>query len=514
MLTHLDLIRDHLRNGRSGEAKLLALQFTQANPGSADGWIQLGRAYAQLSNFTMALSSVQKALALVPSHPVALLVSIEAMLGCGQVAEALAVARGLERDRKNEPAVILQVGYCYTRTNRHADATRCYERVLMLQPANLAVLHNLAGACVALGDMSRAERLYDELLQKAPAAYEAYYNRATLRAQTPQSNHVAELERVLARLNPDTLAEAPVCYALAKELEDLGEWRRSFAFLKRGADTRRKLAPYDIRVDLAAMDDIKRHFDRAVCVQSGAGGESPIFVLGMPRTGTTLVDRILSSHSQVGSVGETDEFLRTLVRHAHGEGDKLDLERANPLSWEDIGREFCGAVRGILPDRPRVLDKTLTNFLYIGPILLALPDARIVHVQRNAMDSCYAVYKTLFRQGFGYSCDLSHLGRYYLGYKNLMKHWNEALAGRFMTVDYEDLVGRQEEVSRRIVAACGLDWEDACLSFERNAGPALTASAAQVRNPIYSTSVGLWRHYESELEPLARVLRQGRIECD
>jgi tetratricopeptide (TPR) repeat protein len=514
--TELENIRDCLRKGRAGEAKALAVRFTQANAGNADGWIQLGRAYAQLSDFARALSCAQRALALVPSHPVALLVSIEGRLGCGQINEALAVAETLEHDWKTEAGVILQVGYCYTRTNRHKDALRCYERVLMLQPGNNAVLHNLAGACVALGDLNRAERLYDELLRKEPGAYETYYTRATLRRLTVERNHIADLERVLASLKKGTPAEVAVCYALAKELEDLGEWARSFEFLQRGARARQKLAVYDINADLAAMDDIKRHFDKPACGQAGAGyeDESPIFVLGMPRTGTTLIDRILSSHSQVGSIGESDEFFRALVRHAHGQGDKLNLARARPLSWTDIGSDFCHAASGILPDRPRRLDKTLTNFLYVGPILLALPKARIIHVRRRAIDTCYAIYKTLFRQGFEYSYDLSDLGRYYLGYKALVEHWNEALAGRFLTVDYEDLVANQEPISRHIVSGCGLDWEDACLNFDKNPGPALTASAAQVRNPIYSTSVGLWRHYQAELEPLVRVLRQGGIECD
>jgi tetratricopeptide (TPR) repeat protein len=516
LLTQLENIRDCLRKGRAGEAKALAVRFTQANPGNVDGWIQLGRAYAQLSNFAMALSSAQKALVLVPSHPVALLVSIEGRLGCGQISEALAVAEALERDWKNDGGVILQVGYCYTRTNRHKEAVRCYERVRMLQPGNNAVLHNLAGAYVALGDLNRAERLYDELLRKEPQAYETYYTRATLRRLTVERNHIAELERALVPLKGGTPAEVAVCYALAKELEDLGEWARSFEFLTRGADARKKLAAYDINADLAAMEDIKRHFDKLACAEPGMGyeSESPIFVVGMPRTGTTLVDRILSSHSQVGSIGESDEFFRALVRHAHGEGNKLQLARARPLAWPDIGSGFCHVASAILPDRRHRLDKTPTNFLYVGAILLALPHARIIHVRRNAVDTCYAIYKTLFRQGSEYSYDLADLGRYYLGYKALMEHWSEVLAERVLTVAYEELVSDQEQVSRRMVAFCGLNWEDACLSFEKNASPSMTASAAQVRMPTYNTSVRLWRRYENELAPLVRVLERGGVEIE
>jgi tetratricopeptide (TPR) repeat protein len=510
-LNPLDNIRDCLNRGRIGEAKGLALAFTRANPSNADGWFQLARAHTQLTCYGQALASAERGLALAPRHPTGMLVSIESKLGLGRIAEALTDAHQLERERSNDPSAIVQIGYCYTRTNRHKDAARCFERVRVLQPGNYAVLHNLAGSYVALGEPERAGRLYEELLRKEPRAYETYYTRGTLGRQTPEKNHVAEIERVLAVVPRGGAAEVPLCFALAKELEDLGEWKRSFEFLKRGADIRHKLAAYDVDADLGAMDDIKHYFDSnfRASAATGAGSESPIFVLGMPRTGTTLIDRILCSHSQVGSVGECDEFFRALVRAAHGEGAKLDLKRAGPIAWDRVGTEYRRAVAGIEPDRSRLVDKTLPNFLYIGPILTALPGAKIVHVRRNAMDTCYAVYKTLFRQAFEYSYDLTGLGRYYLGYKAMMEHWAEVLPGRFLTVDYEELVGGQEQASRRLVAFCGLEWEDACLSFEKNASPSFTASAAQVREPIYTSSVQLWRHYESELAPLRLVLEEG-----
>ena len=513
-LNPLDNIRDCLNRGRAGEAKGLALAFTRANPSNADGWFQLARAYAQLACYGQALASAERGLILAPRHPTGMLVSIEAKLGLGRISEALADAQKVERERTNDPSAIVQLGYCYTRTNRHKDAARCFERVRVLQPANYAVLHNLAGSCVALGEPERAGGLYEELLRKEPRAYETYYTRAILDHQTPERNHVVELQRVLTSVPRGSAAEVALCFALAKELEDIGEWKQSFAFLKRGAGIRHKLAPYDIEADLKAMDDIKRYFDSNFLASAvtGAESDSPIFVLGMPRTGTTLIDRILCSHSQVGSVGECEEFFRALVRAAHGDGVKLDLKRAGPIAWDRVGTEYRRAIAGIEPDRPRLVDKTLPNFLYIGPILLALPNAKIVHVRRNAMDTCYAVYKTLFRQAFEYSYDLVGLGRYYLGYTAMMEHWAEVVPGRFLTVDYEELVGNQEEISRRLMAFCGLEWEDGCLSFEKNASPSFTASAAQVRQPVYTSSVQLWRHYEAELAPLQRVLEEGG--CD
>ena len=184
------------------------------------------------------------------------------------------------------------------------------------------------------------------------------------------------------------------------------------------------------------------------------------------------------------------------------------------LDYAAVGREYCKSINGILPGHPHLLDKTPANFHFLGMILTALPNAKIVHLRRHPVDSCYAVYKTLFRRGYLFSYDLRELGRYYLAYNDLMRHWREVLPGRFLDVKYEELVANQEDVTRRMVGFCGLEWEDACLSFEKNASPSLTASAAQVRQPIYKTSVALWRRYEEELQPLIRVLRDGGVDVD
>jgi tetratricopeptide (TPR) repeat protein len=512
----LQRIGDHLRQGLPLAAKALAARFTVANPENAEGWVLLSRSCGKLSEFEGALDAAQHALAIEHHDTTARLMLIEALLGVGRYGDAIAAARELEAEVTDDAAAILQVGYSYTRTNRHSDAARCYEKVRALEPANHGVLHNLAGAYLALGKIESAEPLYEELLRTEKHAYEAYYNRATLRRQTPERNHIAEMENALSAVEVNTRAEAVLCYSLAKELEDIEAWERSFAYLRRGAAILKRLSAYRVEPDLAMMDELARQFDEAFFAQRNPGhrGKSPIFVLGMPRSGTTLVDRILSSHSAVGSVGESDEFHRTLLRLVHGAGERLDSRRVRTLDWERVGRDYCCAVDEILPGRERLLDKTPRNFLYLGLIVAALPGARIIHLRRQPMDACYAVYKTLFRQGYPYACDLTDLGRYYVAYSRLLDHWRRILPDRFLDVDYEDLVGHQEETTRRMLAFCGLEWEDGCLSFDENEAPLLTASSAQVRQPIYKTSVALWRRYERELAPLARVLRQGGIACD
>jgi hypothetical protein len=275
---------------------------------------------------------------------------------------------------------------------------------------------------------------------------------------------------------------------------------------------------YDVNNELDMVSDVCRWFDSTYFDEGrpGYSVESPIFGLGMPRSGTTLVDRIVSSHSQVGSVGESKEFGRIIgftAREQFGQ-EIVDVRQARELDPMALGKSYCAGVRSLLPDYPRLLDKTPRNFMHLGQILRALPNAKIIHVRRNPMDSCYAVYKTLFRDGYYFSYDLIDLGRYYLGYLDLMAHWRRLLPDNFLDVDYEEMVENQEGTSRRIIAFCGLPWEDVCLSFEKNTSSLLTASAAQVRQPIYKTSVALWRHYERELEPLAAVLREGGATVD
>ncbi|HET7334313.1 MAG TPA: sulfotransferase [Rhizomicrobium sp.] len=514
----LERIDDYLSAKQPWEAKALALSFAEKNPANADGWILLGRAHLDLLQFASALEAAQKAVALAPQHPIARTVLMDALLRCGQIEKALNEASSLEAERKFDPVILLKVGQFYSQTNRHEDAARVFQRVCVLRPADPGVHYHLASAYVALGNMEKVEAIFDDVLRKRPHEFEAYYNRTNLRKQTPERNHVAEMERVLNDMLVSDSGGPLLCYSLAKELEDLGEWKRSFTYLRRGADMRKRQSGYRVEPDLEFLERYQKQFDESFFAQARPGyeAESPFFVLGMPRSGTTLVDRIISSHSKVGSVGESREFTNTVVRQTDegGEVTVIALVRAKEFDYEKIGREYCDSINGWLPGYAHLLDKTPSNFSFIGTILTALPNAKIIHLRRHPVDSCYAMYKTLFRSGFDFSYDLKDVGRFYLGYLKLMEHWRRVLPGRFHDVYYEDIVNNQEEESRKMIAFCGLDWEDACLSFEKNSSPSLTASAAQVRQPIYKSSVALWRRYEEELAPLIRTLRDGGIEID
>ena len=493
---------------RASEAGTLARQVAEQ--------IEAGRACQRRGDFAGALAAARAAVAVDRRLPAARPLLIETLVQAGEGGEAGRELQSLETDAQRDPQLLQHVAQIYTHLNRHEDAARCNRRAVSITPDDPACLYNFATAMIAMGDFGEAEAALDRVIARAPDDYDAYYNRATLRKQTSAHNHIGELERALA--TGSAKGEVPLNYALAKELEDIGEYARSFRHLTRAAGARRWMLSYRVEDDVETMKEIALAFDDGFFASSRAGykDNGPIFVMGLPRSGTTLIDRILSSHPSVASMGEISNFAVALVRQAGPcvSGKRELIRKSRTLDFAALGRAYGHSVDVIGGRAKRLIDKTPVNFLYLGLIAAALPDARIVHVRRGAMDVCYAMYKTLFRMAYPFSYDLGDLGRYYLAYHKLMAHWRAVLPGRFLDIDYEDLVSNQEAASRRLVAHCGLDWDEACLSFERNAAPSLTASAAQVRQPVYRSSVGLWRRYEIELAPLCDLLRRGGIDVE
>jgi tetratricopeptide (TPR) repeat protein len=440
--------------------------------------------------------------------------AVHGLIRGGNIPAALHSLQQLELEGRNDAHLLQAVAECYTHCTKHLDAYRCHARAVSLAPRDPRCIYNFAAAAVAIGNIEEAESLFSRVISIEPRDFDAWQNRSTLRRHSAENNHVAELERALSGIAPGHPGEVALYYALARELEDLGEYARSFACLRRGADSRRRKLSYRVEMDLEAIDQVRSAFDSSVLSSAPvpSAGPGPVFIVGLPRSGTTLVDRILSSHSAVESLGELNDLPFAVMHAAGAASDKMDLiRRTAHADFAALGREYQRRVAGYGSTKPCVIDKAPLNFLYLGLIRLALPAAKIIHLRRHPMDSGYAMYKTLFRMGYPFSYDLGDLGRYLHAYHGLMAHWRESLPGGFLDVDYEALVQDQNAQSRRIIEWCGLQWEPQCEAFHLNPAPAATASAAQVREPMHSRSVGIWRRYEQQLEPLARLLRASGV---
>jgi tetratricopeptide (TPR) repeat protein len=383
-------------------------------------------------------------------------------------------------------------------------------RAVQGAPENVTYRFNLAMIQRMVGDFDAAESNLNIVIESRPQDAEAYLTRSGLRTQSPSRNHVAQLESVLAG-SPGTRARIPLGFALAKELEDLGEYERSFSQLTTACGLHRATYSYDVNSDLAVIEALTTLHSKAAIerIQADSPIDEPVFIMGLPRSGTTLVDRMLGSHPDVFSAGELNAFPETLISALNRTGqlgNKRDLvERSLRADIGSLGGAYLDATRPRTGHTPKFTDKLPLNYLYASLIHAALPKARFIVLRRNPMDSCYAMYKTLFVGAYPFSYDLEELGRYFVAWDRLMNHWERLLGDSWLSVAYEDLVSSPEEVTRRMLAHCGLSWNDACLAFHTSGSPVSTASAVQVRRPIYRDSVGKWRLFEQGLRPLAHL---------
>lgn len=485
------------------------------------------RRLIQSKDWRGALARIDEALGLTPGDSQLLFGRAQCLLSLGQAAQACEAAALAQSHAASDPLLLDAIGTLFSRANDQQRALAAFEQAVRLAPDNAHMLFNRATVFRFFGRLTEAETDYDRVIALKPTDYEAYSNRSQLRTQSPDANHITELESLLSRGISDWQGEVQIRFALAKELEDVGRHAESFRQLRQGAAKRREHMRYDIATDAATFGWIMEAFPSVAAARTAgplrraeAASAAPVFIVGLPRSGTTLVDRILGSHSQMNSAGELQHFALAIVDAVRRAGGAAPLSRREliarsaGLDFAALGRDYLERAGDTAPGGGRFIDKMPLNYLYCGLIRRALPNAKIVHVFRQPMAACYAMYKTLFQDGYPFSYDLAEIGRYYIGYRRLMEHWRTTQPGAIHALAYEALVADPLKETRRLLEFCGLEWQEACAEYHKNPLPTTTASAAQVRRPLYATSVAQWRHYAAELTELQGLLNAAGIATE
>lgn len=496
-------------------AHSLCLKILGSDPQHADAMFLLGVIAAEHGNYAKALEVIDRAIVLDPSRADYHAQRGRCLLPLHRPREAFEAA---QRSLALAPADALTldtIGVVMTRSGAHAEALVPFQRAVERDEHKPAYHYNLGASLQFVGDLDGAAREYRGALALDAEFHRAWSSLAQVARAPLRPAEVVTLERMLDDPNLDPDAELHVCHALAKQCEDQADYARAFRYLERGKRRKAAALLYDFAADRTLFDAAER-LPAALARHAGGAGHpstEPIFIVGMPRTGTTLVERILSSHPDVFSAGELTNFGLVLKRAVATPSNRvLDAETllgAVDTDLDAVGAAYVDSTRPRTGHTPRFIDKMPLNFFYAPLIAQALPAAKIVCLRRNALDTCLSNYRQLFATGFSYynyTYDLLDTGRYYLAFKALTERWRETLGTHYVEVHYEDVVLHTEREARRLLEFCELPWDPRCLAFQENAAPVATASSAQVRQPIYRSALERWRHYDRELAPLKELL--------
>jgi tetratricopeptide (TPR) repeat protein len=494
-------------------ADILIKQFPETTPVrlfAADTAVRMGDVPA-------AIACLDALPASAPDYARVILKKARFLFADGRRADALRLAQEAAGRVEGEAGLMRELAGVLRDCQQLERAHEWLGKALDAAPGDPDILYDLAMAEYHLNRPDEAEAHIALLLEKTPFHAAALHLRSALRTQDDAQNHVDDLRRRLAEGPKHPRFIAAAHYALAKELEDLGRYEESVAALDTGARAYRSTLNYDSDAELSAHEGIRSVFSGETfdALARGYHEEQPVFIVGMPRSGTTLVERILSGHSQLVSIGEFTEFPRLyglrLREQFARDATRSPSEASLDIDFPALGRAYCEAARELAGEAPGFVDKLPWNFLYCGYILAALPNAKLIHLTRHPLDTCYAIYKTLFFGAYSFSYDLDELAGYYISYHRHMAHWHAVMPGRILDVSYEALVRDPEPQVHRIIEWCGLPWEAAVLDFHRQEGPAMTASAMQVRQPVYTDSIDSWRRAEARFAALKARLEAAGI---
>jgi len=502
--------------GRLDEAEAAYRRATALKPDFAAAHNNLGNALGDMGRLDQAAAACRRAIALQPDYPEACANLGNILKDMGRLDESETVLRQAIALRPDHAETLSNLGNVLMDQGRLEESEAMLRRAIALKPEFAGAHNNLGLALKELGRFDEARRATEEAIRLAPRKASYYCNLGELARFAAGGPHVAAMEELAA--DPGSLSgtdRIALHFALAKAYEHMGWSAASFRQLLAGNALKRRQIAYDEAAISRQMERVATVFTaELIRSREGAGEPSrvPVLIVGMLRSGTTLVEQILASHPAVFGAGELkllDRAAAEIRPAAPGSPGFPDI--ASTMSGEqfrELGARYLAALRRLAPDAARITDKMPSNFIFAGLIHLALPNAAIIHTVRDPVDTCISCFSKLFSEGQKHTYDLAELGRYYRRYQALMAHWHRVLPpGRILDVHYEDVVADLEGAARRILAHCGLPWDARCLDFHRTERPIRTASATQVRQPIYQSAVGRRHAYEGLLGPLIAELK-------
>lgn len=517
----MNAAREALARGDLPRAMEAARALATGRPDEGEGPFLMGIVAAEAGKVGQAVPLVEEALARDPGNAEYLAQYARLLILLRRDGEAADAARAALAAPGADARTMDTVGCVLARLGDHEGSIVPFGEAVSREPGNLDYRYNLAAACGFTGRVEEARDHYEVILAADPGEPRTHYALSILSRQTREANHVDRLEAAVARARkPQDLVR--LRYALAKELEDIGEPRRAFAALTTANADHKRASGYDFAQDAAIFDAIEAAFAKAPAAAPGDPDGAPIFVVGMPRTGTTLVDRILSSHPEVGSAGEL-QAMPLAIKQAAATASRtvLDPETVRAAMAADpgtIGQRYLVRTAHHRPaGPPRFTDKLPANFLNIGHIARALPNARIVCLRRGPMDTVWSNFRNLFATQspyYAYSYDLLDTARYYARFDRLMALWERLFPGRVLQLGYEGLVADQEGETRRLLAHCRLDWHPVCLAFHENRAAVATPSAAQVRRSLNADGIGRWKTHAAGMTDVRSFFETEGIATD
>lgn len=498
-----------------------AHDLVKRNPKNPEGFFFLGMAERAARQFTKSIDSFEKCLALDERRFDA---GIE-LAGLYAIAvrnnEAIGLLQKYAGELGHSPWYLDRAAATYIELGKPKLAIPLIEAAVKLQPEMPFFQTNLAAAYVFIGEIEKAKEIYQRLLLNNPNNQRNHFFLSRLGTAT-DSHHVDQMKAVLQQQDMPNSKNVFINYALGKELEDLENWDEAFGFYKKGANGVKELLNYKIEQDEDLIEEIIRSCDgewyqsKIDSTNVQPKEKRPIFMVGLPRTGTTLAERILSGHSKIETIGETQFFELVLKMTS---GVKSDV-RITPevisssinTDPNELASRYLDKVSYLWGDKEYFIDKLPQNYLYLGFFAAAFPDSPIIWIRRNPMDSCVAMFKQLFTRVYEFSYSFDDLARYYVIYEKLFQHWKAVLGDRIIEIEYENLVTDISGETAAALKKMGLEFEQGCIDFDKNPSASTTASSVQIREKIHSRSVLKWKHYEKHLEPLKLKLEAAGIK--